>query len=76
MMALVFCTIFGTYINGHCSYYASVIVQLHDPISQAYLFAMLSKYSVESMVNVMYVFLLAFYNAKYCSRGVKTTINH
>ena len=76
MMALVFGTIFGKDIYGHCSYYASVIVQLHDPIPQAYLFAMLSKYSVESMVNVMYVFLLAFYNAKYCSRGVKTTINH
>ena len=77
-------SVFGTIINGPCSCSASVMEQLHDPIPQSYFSTMLSKVSVDSMIKVLEVFLLALYNQNYAVEAsailalamhIKTTIN-
>ena len=77
-------SVFGTIINCPCSCSASAMEQLHDPILQSYFSTMLSNVSVDSIINVLDVFLLTFYNHNYAVEAsailalamhIKTTIN-
>ena len=77
-------SVFGTIINGPCSCSDSAMEQLHDPIQQSYFSTMLPKVSVDSMINVLDVFLLSFYNQNYAVEAsailalamhIKTTVN-
>ena len=45
--------VFGASIRGPCSCSVSAVVQLHDPLPQAYFSTMLSKVSFDSMINVL-----------------------